>query len=141
MAFGGDGQHPLDGGGMLGVGERGVAEQRVDGGESPVARADAVAPVFFEVVEERDDQRGVEVGDVERGRCLGCSGGGETEEESEGAAVGGDRVRRRVALCDQPVSEERLQHRGEGGHGLPASCWPRRAAASCISSGTELKYQ
>jgi hypothetical protein len=29
--------------------ERGVAEQRVDGREAPVARADRVVPVVFEV--------------------------------------------------------------------------------------------
>ena len=64
LAFGGDGQHPLDGGGVFGVVERGVAEQRVDGGEPPVAGADRIVPVMFEVVEGRGDQRRVEVGDV-----------------------------------------------------------------------------
>ena len=47
-----------------------VAEQRVDRREPVVAGADAVAAIVFEVVEERGDQRRVEVGDVERARRL-----------------------------------------------------------------------
>ena len=45
VAFGRDGEHALDGGGVFGVVQRGVAEQRVDGGEPPVAGADRVVPV------------------------------------------------------------------------------------------------
>lgn len=46
--------------------QRGVAEQRVNGGEPGVAGPRTVAPVAFEVVEEGTDERGVEVGDVDR---------------------------------------------------------------------------
>ena len=51
---------------MLGVAQRGVAEQRVDRGEPGVAGADAVAALVLEVVQERADQRRVEIVDVQR---------------------------------------------------------------------------
>ena len=56
-------------------------------------------------------------------------------------AVAGDGVARGAALGDEPVGEERLQHRRQRGHDRPASWCSRRAAASCISSGTADKYQ
>ena len=45
-----DGQHPLDTACVLGVVQRGVAEEGMDGSEAVVAGADAVVPVSFEVV-------------------------------------------------------------------------------------------
>ena len=69
VALGRDRQHPGDHRGVLGVAQRGVAEQRVDRGQPGVAGAGAVAAVVFEVVEERRDQRGVEVGEVELARA------------------------------------------------------------------------
>ncbi len=50
---------------MFGMVQRGIGEQRVDRGEPPVAGADTVAPIVFEVVEERGDERSVDVGDGE----------------------------------------------------------------------------
>jgi hypothetical protein len=52
----------------------------VDRGEPPVAGARRIVLVVFEVVEERGDQRRVQVGDVQRGRLLARLGGGESEE-------------------------------------------------------------
>ena len=54
-------------GGVFGVAQRGEPEQGVDRGEAGVAGADAVAAVVFQMVEERRDQRRVEVGDVQAG--------------------------------------------------------------------------
>jgi hypothetical protein len=141
VPFGGDGKDALDRPGVFGVAERGVAEQRVDGSEAPVAGADGVVPVVFEVVQERGDQRRVEVGDVERRRRLAGLGGGESDQQSDRGSVAGDGVGRGATLTDEPVGEERLQHRGERGHGWPSSRGSRRAAASCMSSGTADKYQ
>ena len=60
--------------GVLGVAQRGVAEQGVDRRQPGVAGAGAVAAVVFEVVEEGADQRRVQVGEVELGwaacRCV-----------------------------------------------------------------------
>ena len=105
--------------GVLGVAQRGVAEQRVDRGQPGVAGADAVAALVFEVVEERADQRRVEVGEVELGwaacRCAA---------RRRRAAAGACRGRRRSCagwrgVADQPVGEERLQGRGERAHRPP----------------------
>ena len=62
-----DREHAGDVLGVFGVAVLGVAEQRVDRRESHVAGADAVAALGLEVVEERGDQRRVELGDVELG--------------------------------------------------------------------------
>ena len=68
-AFRGDRQDPADGRGVVGAAQRRVGEQGVDRGEAVVAGRGAVAAPGFEVVEERPDQRGVNVGEVEsRGR-------------------------------------------------------------------------
>ena len=118
VSFGGDGEHALDGGGVFGMVQRGVAEQGVDGGEPPVAGADRVVPVDLEVVQEPGDERRVEIGDVERGRRLAGRGGGEADQQSERVAVAGDGVGRGASLGDEPVGEEGLQHRAR------ARSWP-----------------
>jgi hypothetical protein len=53
---------------VFGVVQRSEPEQGVDRGETGVAGAGAVGAVVFEVVEERRDQRRVEVADVEAAR-------------------------------------------------------------------------
>jgi len=66
-------QDPLDVGGVFGVTQRGEPEQGVDRGEAGVVGADVVGAVVFEMVEERRDQRRVEVVDVEPvGRLAGA---------------------------------------------------------------------
>ena len=140
VALGRDGQDPLDDGGAFGVVQCGVAEQRVDGGEAPVAGPDRVVPVSFQVVEEGGDQWRVQVGDVQRGGRLAGPGGGEADQQPERVPVTGDGVTRGPALSHEPLGEERLQHRRQRGHDSPAPC-SSRAATSCISSGTADKYQ
>jgi hypothetical protein len=109
--LGRDGQDPLDDRRVLGMAERCVAEQGVDGGQAGVAGADAVSPRGSQVVEERADQRGVQVGDPQPRRGAARLLLGEGQQEPEGVAVGGDRVAAGVALPDQPVGEERLLSR------------------------------
>ena len=60
-----DREHAGDVLGVFGVAVLGVAEQRVDRREPQVAGADAVGAPGLEVVEERGDQRRVELCDVE----------------------------------------------------------------------------
>jgi hypothetical protein len=140
-AFGGDGQHALDGSGVFGVVQREVAEQRVDRGEPAVARGDAVVTVVLEVGQERRDQRCVEFCDVERARAFAGSFGGKDEQEAEPGPVGGDGVGAGVALADQPIGEEGLQRRGERAHRLAPKRASSRSAASAISSGEADRYQ
>jgi hypothetical protein len=59
------------------VPECGVSEQRVDRREAGVPGAEAVASVVFEVVEERGDERRVQIADVELARLAAQALGGE----------------------------------------------------------------
>ena len=66
---------------------------------------------MFEVGEERADQRRVEIIEVE---LVGLFAGvvlGEGEQQTEGVAVGRDRVGAGVALGDQSLGEKRLSRR------------------------------
>ena len=107
-------QHARDHGGVFGVAQRGVAEQRADRGQPQVAGAGAVGAVVSR------GGRGTRRSAARRGRpspaptgdCR-CGRAAKHEQQPERVAVGGDRVRAGVQLADQPVGEERLQRRGE----------------------------
>jgi hypothetical protein len=58
----------------------------VDRGQAGVAGGAAVAPLVFQVAQERSGQGGVEVGEAELAGCLACPGLGEGEQEPEGVA-------------------------------------------------------
>ena len=68
--LGRDGSDPLDDGRALEVAQGREAEQCVDRGQPGVAGADAVAALVLQVVEERADQRGAEVGDLQLEGCF-----------------------------------------------------------------------
>lgn len=109
--------------------------------KASVARGHAVAALVLELIEERGDEVGVEVADVELAGRLAGLGCGEGEQELEGVAVGGDGVRAGLQLPGQPLGEEGLQGGGEGAHGWPprwaSSRWPARPS----SSGAADRYQ
>ena len=141
IALGRDRQHPLDVGGVLGMAQHGVLEQGADRGQPGVAGPDAVAAVVFQVVQERADHRRVQVGDVQAGRDLAGLLRGEDDQHLDSVPVGGDRVAAGLPLQRQPVGEERLQGRGEGGHACPSRCAWSLSPASAISSGVADRYQ
>jgi hypothetical protein len=60
-----------------------VGEEGVDRREPGVAGPGAVAAVCLQVLQERGDRRGVEVGDAERARGFPGPGGGEAEQQPE----------------------------------------------------------
>ena len=68
VRLGRDGQDPCDDGGVLGVAQRGVAEQGVDRGQPGVAGPAGVAALVSSWRRKRLISRGVEVGEVEVGR-------------------------------------------------------------------------
>jgi hypothetical protein len=140
-AFGRDGEHAADQCGVLGVSQRCVAEHRVDRRQPGVPGPHAVAALLFEVIEERGDQGGVEVLELERGWLLPGPLVGEAEQQPEGVSVGGDRVRADALLADQPAGEERLERRRERGHRRAPWACSRRSAASASSSGAADRYQ
>ena len=130
-ALAGDGQDPLDQRAVLGMAQGGVGEERVDCRQAGVAGPDAVAAIVLQVLQERGDGRGVEVGETERARRFPRSGGGEADQQPERVAVGGDRGGAGVPLADQPAGEELLQDGSEVTHRCPLSRRPgRRRAAS-----------
>ncbi len=68
----------------------------------------------------------------------------ELEELTECIAVGVDCVGTDLALLDQALHKEALQKGSEaedGGHGCPSQRRSSRDIASCINSGSALKYQ
>ena len=146
-APGRDGQDLADHGGVLGGPRGGVPEQRVDRGQAGVAGGAAVAPLVFQVLQERADQGGVQVGEAEL--CWAASpvcSRAKDEQEPERVAVGRDGVRAGLLLPGQPVGEEPLQEGSEVGHGAtrpsgcPAAC-SSLPAARARSSGTACRYQ
>ena len=90
--LGRDREHAADRVGVFGVFERCVVEQRADCGEPGVAGADAVAAFVLEVIEERADQRRVEIVEIQLAGLLAGPLGGEREQQPERVAVGSDRV-------------------------------------------------
>jgi hypothetical protein len=64
-AFGRDGQHARDHCGVLGGLQGGVAKQGPDRGQPGVAGGHAVAPRGLQMRQERHDQGGVQIGDVQ----------------------------------------------------------------------------
>jgi hypothetical protein len=141
-AFGGNREHALDEQCMLGMAQRGVGEQRADRGQPQVPGPGAVAPLVFEMVQERRDGGGVQVVPVEFGGRLAGVLVHEGEQQAHGVAVGGDGLRAGLTLLEEPVGEERLQRRRGKRHDRAArhavSC---RAAASVSSSGAADRYQ
>jgi hypothetical protein len=61
--------------------------------EERTNRGQAVAADDLQVLQERPDRRRVQVGDAELDRASPGALLGEAEQEREGVAVGGDRVR------------------------------------------------
>src|SRR6478609_4252949 len=132
-----DGQDTLDRAGVLGVAERGVGEQRVDRRKAVVAGTYAVASYRLQVLQEGDDEGGVQVT-----RPFPRAVGGEAQQQTVGVSVGRDGVGACSPLDHQALREERFECWGEGGHRRTPAGWvPRRCATSSISSGDVLMYQ
>jgi hypothetical protein len=61
MALAGNGKHALDKAGMLRCFQRRVPKERSDYGHPEVSGAHVIAAAVFEIVEERPDERRVQV--------------------------------------------------------------------------------
>jgi hypothetical protein len=106
----------LDRGGVFGVPQRRVREQRPDRGQAQVPGPGAVVPVVFAVLQERGDRRRVEIGPVEPMHRPVVAVSGERDEQTHRVAIDRDRARADPSLCDQPVREEALHRRSDRGH-------------------------
>ncbi len=114
--FGGDREDLLDGGGVLGVSQRRVREQRPDRGQPQVPGASAVVTGVFAVLQERGDRGSVEIGPVESMHRPVMAVSGERDEQTHRVAIHGDRARADPSLFDQPVGEEALHRGSDHGH-------------------------
>ena len=79
-----DGQDAADLGGVLGGVQRRVAEQGADRGQPGVAGGDGVGPPGLQVLKERGDHLGVQVGDVQLAGLLAGLLGGELQQQAAG---------------------------------------------------------
>jgi hypothetical protein len=97
--------------------------------------------LLLQVVQERSDHGGVEVGQVQLAWLLAHLVLHEAQQKPPGVPVGGDGVRAGVALAGQPFGEKRLEGWCERAHACIPRRWSRRPAARAGSSGTADKYQ
>ena len=68
------------------------------------------------MIEEAEDQSGVEIDQRQCSRRLADPGLSEAEQQSERVAVGAHRVRAGVELAVEAIGEERLEDRRERAH-------------------------
>jgi hypothetical protein len=102
--------------------------------EPQIAGLHPIVTLLLQMIEERQDQVGRDVGQRQRGRGFAQALAGEIQKQHQGIAVGGDGVRAHGTLVDEVHREELLhQRRKRGGsrhlglrHGRP----PRRVAAA-----------
>ena len=140
-ALGRDGEHAPDECGVFGMTEGREAKERMDRGEADVAGAGAVAASLLEMLEEGAHAGGVE---VRKGELRGCHPGAlvhEGEQEPEGVAIGGDRMRAGIALTAEPVAKEGFEGRCECAHGRVSMARSRRSPARASNSGAACRYQ
>jgi hypothetical protein len=108
-AFARDGEYPLDLGGMDRCFESCVVKEGMDCREAKIPRANANALVLLKLIEERDNQRSIDVREVQPGRWLMQALLHELQKLPEGVAIGTDGVRTRLALLHQALREEAFQ--------------------------------
>ena len=125
---------------MLGMAQRGVAEQRVDRGESGVAGAGAVVPVVLEVVQEGTDHS------ASRSAMSSLDGAlpvrsGRSAAAAGSVAIGGDSVAGWPVAGSISRSVKNASRVARARSWSPLRCCSRRCAASASSSGAADRYQ
>jgi hypothetical protein len=110
-------------------------------GETEVAGAGGVVSVVFEVVQERADRGGVQIGQVQRAGRFPGAGVYEAQQQPDGVPVSQQGVLADPTLVDQPLGEEGLQGRGQRGHVGFSKMACSRSAARANRSGTPVRYQ
>ena len=110
------------------------------------AGLNAVGAVLFEVIEEREDHRSIEVVQGERLGLPVTVLTEEREQQAEGVAVDLDGLGAGGLLLHEMIGEERAEQRAEGGtvgHGAPFPSMKasKRAAAGSSTGGVAARYQ
>src|SRR5262249_36835953 len=139
-----DGQHTLDLRRPRRHLERGKVEEGSDGRQPTVATAGRDTSILLQVVEERPDQRRIDIFEGDAIWRFAQPLARELEQQAEGVAVRADRVRTCLPLLHKTFCEEALQQCGKTGrcfHRAPSQCFSRRSTACPISSGKAVRYQ
>ena len=126
--------------------QRCEADEGADGGQTRIAGLNAVGAILFEVVEERQDHRRIEV--VER-ECIGLPLTvliEKREQQAEGVAIRVDGLRADGSLLHEMVGEERAEQRAERGTGDHGATFPSTnasnfAPAGSSTGGVAVRYQ
>src|SRR5665811_710125 len=103
--------------------------------EARIAGPRGVVALVLEVIQERADQRRVEIGKVEFARLFAGLLLSEVQQQPERVAVGDKGAWAGVLLRDHPLGEERLKGRREQAHDAPPNMPFRRWPASASNSG------
>ena len=89
--------------------EGNIAEKRMKGRQSDITAAGGIATFFLQVIEERTEERGIQILDLEcRGRFFQALFG-KREKQAEGIPVTGDGMRACLPLVKETLREECLQ--------------------------------
>ena len=142
-AHAGNGQHALNLCRVLWHLERRIAKERANGRQAQVAAAGTDAPAVLQVLQERGDQRCVDLFELEKLWCNAKPLLREAQQLPKTVAVRGDRMGAALALLHQPAREEGLQQRRKSrrAHERCSQRRSTRAMASAMSCGCALKYQ
>ena len=95
----------------------------------------------LEVVEERRDDRRVEVLQSKVVRRLAGQKLNKSQQQTECVTIRGHSARTGLALVEQTIREKRLQRWRERAHGCTSSVISRRHAAKANNSGEADRYQ
>src|SRR5438128_1745170 len=120
---------------MLRMTKGGKAKQRANGGQPRVARPDAVLVLVFAIIEERTDQRGIDLCDVQVRGFNGHARGRKADQQSQGVSIRRHGMGTGLSLPHESLGEERLERRRERTHTPPPRYRWRRSPASSSNSG------
>jgi hypothetical protein len=120
-----------------------VAKERMDGSQAQVAAANTNRALALKMVQEGDDQRCIDLLELQIGRRGMQALLGELEKQSKRVSIGANRVRTGLALLHQALCEEPLEQCGETdrrAHDRTVQRRSNRAIASRINAGALSRY-
>jgi hypothetical protein len=103
----------------------------VDSSEARIPCPSAVLANTFQLVEEKTNERCIEILDAKLGRHFAESFFGKMQKQAEAITISRDRMWARLPLAQKAIGKEALKKRGKGGrdHGC-TSRWISRSVAS-----------
>ena len=119
-----------------------VVKEGLDRRQPDIARADGVAAIGFQMVEEAEQEIGGEMLDRDRARPDSETPGGEAQQQHEAVGVACDRVPAGIAPARQMFAQERAEMGCEVGHGRAPRCMSSASLAMArIRTGVACRYQ